>query len=93
MIALVRAAETEPMIEALETNGRLVDRPWMLATGARCRSLWLAARGEIDAAAEMARQALRNHGRLPMPFERARTLLLLGQLPRRHGGKSCRVRR
>lgn len=87
MIALGRAVETEPMIEALETNGRMVDRPWMLAMGARCRSLWLAARGEIDAAAAMARQALDHHERLPMPFERARTLLLLGQLQRRQRQK------
>ncbi|KUH84674.1 LuxR family transcriptional regulator [Mycobacterium sp. IS-1556] len=87
MIALGRVAETEPMIEALEANGRLVDRPWMLAMGARCRSLWLAARGEIDAAAEMAGQALLHHERLPMPFERARTLLLLGQLQRRQRRK------
>ena len=83
MIALGRAAETEPMIEALESNGRLLDRPWMLAIGARCRSLWLAAQGDVDAAAETAKLALTHHERLPMPFERARTLLLLGQLQRR----------
>ncbi|OBI81940.1 LuxR family transcriptional regulator [Mycobacterium sp. E740] len=87
MIALGHAAETESMIEALETNGRMVDRPWMLATGARCRSLWLAARGDIDAAAATAEQALSHHERLPMPFERARTLLLLGQLQRRQRQK------
>ena len=83
MVALGRAAETEPMIEALESNGRLLDRPWMLAMGARCRSLYLAAQGDIEAAAEMAQLALAHHERLPMPFERARTLLLLGQLQRR----------
>ncbi|ULE35482.1 AAA family ATPase [Mycobacterium sp. IDR2000157661] len=87
MIALGRAAEAEPLIEALETNGRMVDRPWMLATGARCRSLWLAARGQVTTAAEMAEQALVHHERLPMPFERARTLLVLGQLRRRQRQK------
>lgn len=87
MIALGRAEDAVPMIETLETNGRLVDRPWMLAMGARCRSLWLAARGDVTAAADMAEQALAHHERLPMPFERARTLLLLGQLRRRQRQK------
>lgn len=87
MIALGRAAEAEPLIEALETNGRMVDRPWMLAIGARCRSLSLAAGGEVTAAVEMAEQALVHHDRLPMPFERARTLLLLGRLRRRNRKK------
>ena len=48
--------------------------------GARCRSMWLAAHGDVVAAAAMAREAMVHHERLPMPFERARTLLLLGQL-------------
>ncbi|RAV17264.1 LuxR family transcriptional regulator [Mycolicibacterium sp. GF69] len=87
MIALGRAAETEPMIAALESNGRLLDRPWMLAMGARCRSLRLASDGDIDAGAEMAKLALTHHERLPMPFERARTLLLLGQIQRRQRQK------
>ncbi|OBK73209.1 AAA family ATPase [Mycobacterium sp. 1164985.4] len=89
MVALGRASDTEPMIEALEANGRLLDRPWMLAMGARCRSLWLAARGDVDGAADMARTALTHHERLPMPFERARTLLLLGQLQRRQRRKEA----
>jgi DNA-binding CsgD family transcriptional regulator len=59
----------------------------MLAVGARCRSLWLAATGDIAAATEMAEQAMAEHARLPMPFERARTQLLLGQLQRRQRQK------
>lgn len=72
-----------PLIEALESNGRLLDRPWMLATAARCRSLWLATRGDVSGAVARIEEALRHHDRLPMPFERARTLLLAGQLRRR----------
>jgi DNA-binding CsgD family transcriptional regulator len=56
-----------------------------LATGGRCRSLLLAATGELDAAIECCEHALEEHARLPMPFERARTLLVLGQLQRRRG--------
>jgi DNA-binding CsgD family transcriptional regulator len=75
------------LIEALECNGRRLDRPWMLAIGARCRSMWLAARGDVEAAARTAHDAMAQHDRLPMPFERARTQLLLGQLQRRQRQK------
>ncbi len=57
--------------------------PWSLAVSARCRGLVLAARGELDAAAEALERALAEHERCPMPFERARTLLVHGQLQRR----------
>ena len=87
MVALGRRDAAEPMITALETHGRRLDRPWMLATGARCRSMWLAAEGDVNAASSMAEQAIREHDRLPMPFERARTQLLLGQLQRRRRQK------
>lgn len=87
LIATGRGAEAEPMIDAMETNGALLDRPWMLSIGARGRSLLLAAHGDVAAASEMAETALAQHDRLPMPFERARTLLLLGQLLRRQRKK------
>ena len=87
MISLGRGGEAELLIEALECNGRRLDRPWMLAVGARCRSMWLAARGDVEAAARKAQDAMAEHDRLPMPFERARTQLLLGQLHRRQRQK------
>jgi ATP/maltotriose-dependent transcriptional regulator MalT len=87
MIALGRLDDARPMIEALEYHGRRLDRPWMLAVGARCRSMLLAAEADVEAATRMAEQALTQHQRLPMPFERARTQLLLGQLHRRQRQK------
>jgi len=87
LTALGRLEEAEPLIAALETNGVRLDRPWMLAVGARGRSHWLAARGELEAAERMAIEALMHHGRLPMPFETARTQLLLGQVQRRRRRK------
>jgi DNA-binding CsgD family transcriptional regulator len=51
--------------------------------GARCRGLVLAAQGDLDAAARSLDDALREHERLPMPFELGRTLLVLGLLQRR----------
>jgi DNA-binding CsgD family transcriptional regulator len=87
MVAVGQLDDAEPLIEVLEQNGQWLDRPWMLAVGARCRSMWLAARGDVAAADQMAQQALREHERLPMPFERARTQLLHGQLLRRQRRK------
>jgi DNA-binding CsgD family transcriptional regulator len=83
LIALGRLRDAEPLIERLERNGRRLDRPWMLAMGARGRAMLLAARGDLDAASAAAQDAMTEHERLPMPFERARTKLLVGQLHRR----------
>jgi DNA-binding CsgD family transcriptional regulator len=81
--------DAQPLIEALETNGHRLGRPWMLATGARGRSLWLAARGDLDTAENAARTALEHHQQLPMPFDEARTLLVLGQIQRRRRRKQA----
>ena len=78
---------TRALIEELEQNGARLGRSWMLAVGARCRSMWLAATGDIAAAMRMAEHAMTEHDRLPMPFERARTKLLSGQLQRRQRQK------
>jgi DNA-binding NarL/FixJ family response regulator len=83
LIHLRRLDEAKPLIEALEHNGRRLDRAWMLAVGARCRAMLLAAQGDLDAALDAAAEAMSQHERLPMPFERARTQLILGQLQRR----------
>ena len=67
LIATGRADEVEPMIERLENDGRRLNRPWLLATGARGRAMWLAAKGELDEAARALGDALAQHDRLPMP--------------------------
>ena len=90
---VARADEAEPLVDALERNGRKQDRPWMLAVGARCRAMVQAARGDVEAAVHSAHRALTEHDRLPMPFERARTQLLLGQLTRRERSESTSVLR
>ncbi|MDT5323168.1 MAG: hypothetical protein QOF25_320, partial [Mycobacterium sp.] len=83
LIQLGRLADAEPVIDTLERNGARLDRAWMLAVGARCRAMLLAAQGDVDAAMQTAQRAMTEHDRLPMPFERARTQLLVGQLQRR----------
>ncbi|CAN5238717.1 hypothetical protein BH09ACT8_BH09ACT8_22530 [soil metagenome] len=78
LIYLDRLSEAEPLIELLERNVRRLDRPWMLAVGGRGRAMLLSARGDADGARRAAEQAMLAHDRVPMPFERARTRLVLG---------------
>jgi DNA-binding CsgD family transcriptional regulator len=89
MIHIGRLAEAERLVEMLESNGARLDRPWMLAVGARTRAMLLAARGDLDGAARAAQSALAHHERVPMPFDRARTQLLCGQLLRRRRQKDA----
>jgi DNA-binding CsgD family transcriptional regulator len=79
-----RMAEAESLAATLQRNGERLDRAWMLAVGARCDSMRLAAQGDLDGALRTAERAMVEHDRVPMPFERARTQLLLGQLQRRN---------
>ena len=83
LIGVGRLGDAEPLIDTLEGNGRRLDRAWMLATALRSRAMLHAARGDLDAATATAERAMTEHKRLPMPFEQARTQLLLGQLQRR----------
>jgi len=89
LIGVGRLEEAAALTDQLESNGRRLDRAWALALGARCQSLLLAAAGDLDRAAEAAERALVEHQRLPMPFERARTLLVLGQIQRRRRRKQA----
>lgn len=88
MVALGRLDEALPLIDAMEVRGAELDRPWMLALGGRCRSMLQAARGELADAERTLQYALVQHDRLPMPFERARTQLFLGQVLRRQRRKN-----
>jgi DNA-binding CsgD family transcriptional regulator len=72
----------------MELHGAELDRPWMLAAGARGRSMLQAAAGDLVDAEDTLRRAMVQHDRLPMPFERARTQLFLGQVLRRQRKKN-----
>jgi DNA-binding NarL/FixJ family response regulator len=71
------------LVARLEQSAARSRIPWSLAVSARCRGLVLAAGGELEAAAEALERALAEHEHCPMPFERARTLLVQGRLRRR----------
>jgi DNA-binding CsgD family transcriptional regulator len=81
---LVRA---ERAVDRIERAGQAAPTPWTLAVGARCRGLLEAARGDLDASAAALERSLDEHERLPMPFERARTLLAKGRVHHRRKEK------
>lgn len=87
MIHVNRLDDAERLTELVERNASRLDRAWMLAVGARCRGTLLAASGDLAGAASAAETAMQQHDRVPMPFERARTQLLLGQIQRRQRKK------
>ena len=78
LVALGRLDEAEALLAPFEDAGRSLDRAWAMATGARCRALVFAARGDLQGASAAADEAVRHHDRLPLPFELGRTLLVQG---------------
>jgi len=85
LIELGRHDRAEALTDWLERRGRDLDRAWALAAAGRCRGLLNASRGETSSALAALAGALAEHDRVPMPFERARTLLVLGRVQRRNG--------
>jgi DNA-binding CsgD family transcriptional regulator len=83
LVALGQLARAESLLDTFERRGGELDRVWAIATGARCRGLLLAARGDHAGALAALERALAEHARIEMPFERARTLLVRGMLERR----------
>ena len=83
LAAAGRIEEAETVVSWLEERGPALDRAWAIAVGARCRGLILAARGDVAAAERALERTLVAHERLPMPIERACSLLVLGRIRRR----------
>ena len=75
-----RAAE---IAEELAARGTEIKRPAMVASADRCRALIRAARGDMEGALAAAESAIAGISTLPLPFERARALLILGEVQRR----------
>jgi DNA-binding CsgD family transcriptional regulator len=83
VIALGDHDRAEALVRRMEERAARIPRPWLCAVAARSRGLLCAARGDLDGALAAMREALDHHSRLEMPFERARTLVVFGQLLRR----------
>jgi ATP/maltotriose-dependent transcriptional regulator MalT len=89
MVHLDRLDEADRLTALMARNGERLDRAWMLSVAGRCRGMVLASRGDVAAGLRAAEEAMAQHDRVPMPFERARTQLLLGQLQRRQRKKEA----
>jgi DNA-binding CsgD family transcriptional regulator len=89
LLALGRVDVAEPLLAWLEARGEALGRASGLAAAFRCRGLLDAAQGRHDAALAGFERGLSVHDRLPMPFERARTLLAFGATLRRAKQRSA----
>jgi DNA-binding CsgD family transcriptional regulator len=83
LVQLGRLDEAAALLEGYESRAQAVERPSALAAAARCRGLLLAAGGDLDGAFAVLAESLERSERLPLPFERARTLLVRGTVERR----------
>jgi DNA-binding CsgD family transcriptional regulator len=73
----------ERIADALAGHAERTGHRWSRAVSERVRALISAERGELEAALTHADVALAAHDEVPMPFERARTLLVKGVIERR----------
>jgi len=88
LIALARFDEAAELTQQLDAATYANHHPWSTVMAERCHGLLKAANGEHATAIELLERALVGHQRLPMPFEEARTRLLLGSVLRRAGHRS-----
>ncbi len=82
-IILGQLDEAEALLAELERLGATLERPWALVMACRGRALLSAARGDLAESYRELEQALVLHDGLEEPFERARTLFVLGNVYRR----------
>jgi DNA-binding CsgD family transcriptional regulator len=82
-ITLGEQPHAEALLRELEEQADRLGRARPLALAGRSRALVEAARGDLEAAQVSIERALAEHGRLPDPFERARTQLVEGAILRK----------
>jgi DNA-binding CsgD family transcriptional regulator len=78
-------ATAEQVVDVYEGRARKAGKALTLAPALRCRALVLAAEGKLDEARVSLEEALIHHERSTVPFSRARTTLVYGQVLRRLG--------
>jgi DNA-binding CsgD family transcriptional regulator len=88
LVGLARFDEAAELTRQLDAATDANHHPWSTAMASRCHGLLRAAQGDRMAAIDLLERALAEHQRLPMPFEEARTRLLLGSVLRRAGHRS-----
>jgi DNA-binding CsgD family transcriptional regulator len=88
LVALGRIDDAQRLIHQLDASAAANHLPWSTAMAGRCHGLLSAAAGDVPRALETLEQSLKDHERLPMPFEFARTRLLFGSVLRRAGHRN-----
>ena len=83
LVLLGRRDEATALTDELERRGERLHRRTLSATAARCRGLVLGMGGDFEGGLAAARIAVELTGELGLPFERARALLVLGDIQRR----------
>ncbi len=83
LVLLGRLDEAALLTRELERRGDVLHRPTLTGIAARSRGLVLGARGDLEGAIRSAQQAVATFDDLGLPFERARALLVLGEIQRR----------
>jgi DNA-binding CsgD family transcriptional regulator len=83
LIALGELERASDLTELIERMGAEQDRPWALAAAARAQGSIAASRGDVAGAVAAFDEALKQHARVDMPLEVARTLLEAGRARRR----------
>jgi DNA-binding CsgD family transcriptional regulator len=82
-IGVGRFDDAAAMLAELDSLGAILGRPWVMIMASRGRALLAAARGDLRGSQAELERTLVLHDRLEEPFERARTLALLGSVLRR----------
>jgi DNA-binding CsgD family transcriptional regulator len=88
LVALGRIDDAWRLTRDLDSVTQTNHLPWSTAIAGRCHGLLKAAEGDVPAALEILYQSVIDHQLLPMPFEQARTRLLLGGVLRRSGKRN-----
>jgi DNA-binding CsgD family transcriptional regulator len=83
MVAVGSCDEAAAVVRRLERAASASDLPWLRAMVARGRGVVDAANGDLGGARVWLQRALAEHAHLAQPFERGRTLLVLGTVERR----------
>jgi len=83
LVALGELEKADALLEEYEADAIRLDRPWARLAAARCRALNTAAAGNSSGAVEPLRLALERHAGAVQPFERARSMFVLGSVQRR----------
>jgi DNA-binding CsgD family transcriptional regulator len=83
LIELDRLEAAAELLDWYEDNAVRLGRQGAIALSRRCRGLLAAADGRLDEALAAFEQALVLHDAVPLPFDRARTLLVFGAALRR----------